>query len=48
MTIFKSLWRSLAVARTCSALAALSDRQLADIGIERKDIFAHADEMYGG
>jgi len=46
MTILKRMMRSLTIGRTCSALNTLSDRQLADIGINRAGIYKHVASIY--
>ena len=44
--MFKRMFTALAKARTIEALHKLSDRQLADIGIERGQIRDHVESLY--
>jgi uncharacterized protein YjiS (DUF1127 family) len=44
--MFKRMFRALQKAQTVSALHKLSDRQLADIGIERGQIRDHVESIY--
>lgn len=44
--MFKRFARAFVVARTASAFSQLSDRQLADIGIVRCDIYKHAEAIH--
>ena len=44
--MLKKMYRTFVIARTAQALSTLSDRQLADIGIERHQIFQHAEKSY--
>ena len=44
--MFKRFAHFFVVGRTVSVLNSLSDRQLADIGIERADIRAHVEAIY--
>ncbi|QGH74803.1 hypothetical protein MAL1_00053 [Bacteriophage DSS3_MAL1] len=46
MKTISRFFRSFQIARTCSALAQLSDRQLADIGVARGSIYEHVEAMY--
>lgn len=43
--MFKRICRAFVVARTASALSQLSDRQLAEIGIERGQINSYAEKI---
>ncbi len=45
--MFKRIAKSFVVGRTVSALSQLDDKTLADIGIERCDIRAHAEKING-
>jgi len=44
--MFKKFALSFQKGRTVSALQSLSDRQLADIGITRKEIHDHVERIY--
>ena len=43
--MLKRFAKSFVVARTASVLSQLSDRQLDDIGIARRDIYTHAESI---